>query len=153
MIQPITAFLFPNPRCRECANGQTDLVIGADLIHCQGYSTPPCPDHTSSSSVKLHAKKYIITILVCQGFTGCQCSNLYINLADSKNGHNKSEDSLQQAAGYALAVAVQGVVFLMIYEHTAVAVLDSPQKGESSLSRSMIGGSFSIIKSISFSLL
>jgi hypothetical protein len=90
-----------------------------------------------SSSVKLYVPQYLTNISVCQGHTGCQCSNLYINLAGSKNGHNK----------------FQGVIFPTAYEQTEAAVFDSPQKGESSLSRSMIGGSFSIIKSMSSSVL
>jgi len=45
MIQPITAFLFLNARCRECANGQTDLVRGAGLIHCCPHPAFPTPDY------------------------------------------------------------------------------------------------------------
>ncbi len=78
--------------CRECANGQTDLVIGA--VSCiVGFTQLSLPLIIGpSSSVNLYVKQYLTNISVCQGHTQCQCSNVYIKLANANKRHNKFED-------------------------------------------------------------
>jgi len=158
MNEPIVTLSLPGSPCRECASPQANLIIRERLTN--GWPHPGIPSPTLDFRCDVTGKHLCKTrcyqyFYMPKALKMSMCK--YFMVLDGKQ--RQEDERLVSSTGHFWlresrpSLNCQDVISATAYEQTAGAVFDSPQKGEISLSRSIIGGSFSIIKSISSSVL